>query len=482
MANIVSFGASSSASGNSSVAIGKSSSSSGDSCVAIGPGVTASGASSVSIGGGISNTVANTTQIGNNSLESFRTLDPATGNFTFRTSTTSTSASAAPILTATQLVSGQVSLTNTGSIAITTDSGANLDTQAQLAGNLYDGQTFETVIAATTGGTIASLTGGSGVTVVSTGAGGNVLRVRFYRTGTNAWSAYVTQVATSGLTAINDLVLQGNTTNTASATGTYAIAEGHNTTSAGNQAISIGGSAVASQGATASAQGAIAIGGTNTSGNAGAAASGANSVAIGSGSAATAGAVASGTDGIAIGRAASAVSTGGIAVGASSVAGGNGSTVIGVGATDASFANSIVLGNGAASTVAGQMVLGTLTNQFGTIVTVGKVPTTNATPVAVYSLAMSLNTVITLEYVISAFNTTTGVDYGSYAGKIQSYCPPSGTLVITQFETLDSLSTGMGGTTVTASSPGTAFFTLVVTGLASTNINWTGMVRVVQSS
>ena len=145
------------------------------------------------IGRNLTNTVPSTIQFGVSStdfesgIETFRTLDPAVGGHTFLL-LESTSADTTVALTIDVLLGGYVQLTGTGAVAATIDTGANFNAVDQLAGNLYNGLSFDCVIASASGTTV-TLAGSTGTTLLGTAAGaaGASRFVRFYRTGTATW-------------------------------------------------------------------------------------------------------------------------------------------------------------------------------------------------------------------------------------------------------------------------------------------------------
>jgi hypothetical protein len=148
--------------------------------------VTATGA--VAIGPSIVNSVASTVVFGSTS-ETMRILDPAVGGYTFLLQK-STQAGASPqTLTAAQSLGGYQEITTAGAFALTLDTGANLDANVQLAGNLYVGQSFRCVVVGTGAATQLTLAGSTGTTlkgtaVITTNA---AVQLLFVRTGAAAW-------------------------------------------------------------------------------------------------------------------------------------------------------------------------------------------------------------------------------------------------------------------------------------------------------
>jgi hypothetical protein len=184
-----------------------------------------------------------------------------------------------------------------------------------------------------------------------------------------------TLVFSASAGSINDLQLNGNTTQTASATGTYAISMGHYSTASGATAIAIGSSPITGLGAIASGAGSISIGAGSSTFN-GAVAIGSNSIAIGSGTGAADGALALNSNCISIGITAvtispndiaigSGASTNGvlntgssIAIGTNAISTGGNSICIGPGAT-ASAANAVAFGSGATNNTANSFAFNT---------------------------------------------------------------------------------------------------------------------------
>lgn len=174
--NAVSLGQSSSASAN-SISIGSAA---------------LSLPNATTIGTSLSNIVPNTTQIGNNSLETFRILDPATGGFTNRNVKT-TSASASITLTPIIALGGYLDATAAGAITITLDTGANFDNNTQLMGNLYVGLSFKTVIVSSDATGQITYTPSTGITLKGNlvAATNSAQTLMFYRTGTDTWDVII---------------------------------------------------------------------------------------------------------------------------------------------------------------------------------------------------------------------------------------------------------------------------------------------------
>ncbi len=131
--------------------------------------------------------------LGTNALEQMRLLDAATGGHSYRL-VKSTQAGVSPqTLTAAQALGGYQEVTTAGAFTLNMDTGANLDANAQLAGNLYVGLSFRcTVVGSAT--TTMTLAGAAGTTLkgIALGTAGAAVELLFYRTGAAAYDVIAT--------------------------------------------------------------------------------------------------------------------------------------------------------------------------------------------------------------------------------------------------------------------------------------------------
>ncbi len=188
------MGVGASATGAASFAMGNNAQCTNAQCFAVGQGTITSGYRSVAIAsGGFTNSVAETMVFVSSAAEQFRMLAPATGNHSFLLVASTQNGASPQTLTAAQALGGYQRVTTTGAFTLNFDTGANLDANAQLAGNLYVGLSFRCTVVgeATTVLTLAGATGSTlrGIAAVAAGAAVDLL---FFRTGANAWDVIAT--------------------------------------------------------------------------------------------------------------------------------------------------------------------------------------------------------------------------------------------------------------------------------------------------
>lgn len=176
-----------------SICIGNAANIAAQNAIAVGANTSSTASQAVAFGNGISNTVANSVQFGTNSLEQFRLLDAATGNFSTRLVQTNNAAAASgTALTAAQALGGAFNITTAGAFNLPMPNGGTLDANAQLAGNLYVGMSFKCVITDTGAGALTLAHSGDSSTVVigtALSAAGAARIVTFVRTGAGTWNA-----------------------------------------------------------------------------------------------------------------------------------------------------------------------------------------------------------------------------------------------------------------------------------------------------
>lgn len=173
--------------------------------MAFGTGASASAVDASALGRSIANTVTGTTAIGNAGLESFRLFASTVGNHSERKGpaviTIIPGNTPTPTLAQIQQgvlkLSGATPVLQIGNLGVV--DGPALDTGLQLAGNLYDGLSFEvTLVPTTIGATIAvsgtSSTFANGITpygALSAGAANEIRLLRFVRTTVGEWDMHV---------------------------------------------------------------------------------------------------------------------------------------------------------------------------------------------------------------------------------------------------------------------------------------------------
>jgi hypothetical protein len=178
--------------------------------------------------------------------------------------------------------------------------------------------------------------------------------------------------------------------------------------------------------------------------------------------------------GVAIGYAANAVADSTIGIGTSAAAGGNSSIVIGASSNDGNFAQTIILAAGVTAVRANQMILGSQ-NQGCQLVSTGTITTANATPTTLYSFTVNSSTGSTVEFTI---NATLGANSktASYYGIFKANCNGVGTVTLSSITNYTAIidTPDLTGTAITATTTGAGNISIQVTGLASTNIKWSG--------
>ncbi len=191
----VGIGSSANAGAIGATAVGPSTTASGSGSLAIGSSVIASATASSAIGNGaVTNSVANTMIFVSNAAEQMRLLDSSVGGYTFRLVKSTQAGSSPQTLSAAQALGGYHEVTTDGAFTLNLDTGANLDANAQLAGNLYVGLSFRCTVVGTGTGTVITLVGASGSTLkgIATGATNAAVELLFYRTGSAAWDIVAT--------------------------------------------------------------------------------------------------------------------------------------------------------------------------------------------------------------------------------------------------------------------------------------------------
>ena len=168
-----------------------------------------------------------------------------------------------------------------------------------------------------------------------------------------------------------------------------------------------------------------------------------------------------------------------VSVGHSSRATGGNSTVLGQGANDEGFNDTIVIGKLAAASASNQLILGTLLSTNITMMTTGTLTTTGNTPTAIATILPVNLTSITLYFEMSIRDVTT-FNTGSINGIVNVSTDGSGNVTVSSiFNNNRIVSGSLSSANVTLSSPALNTLSVNVVGTADT-VNWNGFIRMTQ--
>lgn len=383
----VAVGELSSAAGAQSISMGVSSSTdlSATRSVNIGYSMESDAAGQVNLGQSKTNSTPNSFLVAPGGTEHIKTHQTNTGGFHFRNKLAILGATGDLALLPSTVLGGQIMCIGAtgGTILLPTE--AALEATLDLAESVYDGLTFDCwVYSASDDRQFTSPVGGPTIVGSTIVPAGTVANLRFFRSVFN-WTVMIQIESFAGTTTtgdVNDVRLEGNSTNTAAAGGTTSVAIGRN--------------AVTGAGAN-------------------------YSVAVGPGAAVDASCV----EAVAVGNAAGAAGSNGTAVGASSDASANGAAVghgatAGLSGTSLGFsataaANAVAIGSDSVTGTAG-IGIGYQSGVLGAGTSAIHIGVASAASGG-GSVAVGPNTTSNADYAVAVGDTASAVLQGTAVGR-----------------------------------------------------------------